>query len=80
MISARYLLTLPTKNILKLSDHVYAKRQKTKDIQLEVDDQVINPQSLDSIYRLYVFFPAGKISPFLDLAGLEEFYSWTITV
>lgn len=55
-------------------------RKKTKDIQLEVDEQVIVFYPLDSIYRFYVVFPAGKTSPFPDRAGFEELYSWTIPV
>lgn len=55
-------------------------RKKTKDIQLEVDDQFAIPYPLDGINRLYVCFPAGKTSPFLDRAGFEELYSWTIPV
>ena len=55
-------------------------RKTTKDIQLEVDEQFAISYPLDSIYRLYVLFPAGKISPFLHRAGFEELYSWTISV
>lgn len=55
-------------------------RNKTKDIQLEVDEQFIASYPLDSIYRVYVFFPTGKTSPFLDRVRLEELYSWTIPV
>ena len=55
-------------------------RKKTKDIQLEVDEQLSISYPLDGINRLYVCFPAGKTSPFLDRAGLEELYSWTFSV
>jgi hypothetical protein len=52
----------------------------TKDIHLKVDEQCLICYLFDSIYRLYVFFPAREISPFLDRAGFEELDSWTITV
>src|SRR6266403_1526992 len=52
-------------------------RRKLKDIQFKVDDQFPTIYPLDGIYLVYILFPAGKTSPFIDRAGFKGVCSRT---
>lgn len=67
-----------------LKEHSQVVRQSTcekaTDVQCKEDKDIPIYFPLDGFYHLYILFPAGTISPLLDLAGLEKLHNRTSPV